>query len=101
MEASRRPITEDASNFAIITINEQSGMMEITPEIVFRGIAFLHEERLLNESSHMLFDTVNNATVEERGDWTVIKEKIRKDLKKFFYKQTAKRPFILPVILEI
>jgi mRNA degradation ribonuclease J1/J2 len=39
--------------------------------------------------------------VEERGDWTVIKEKIRKDLKKFFYKQTAKRPFILPVILEI
>ena len=46
-------------------------------------------------------DTINSASVEERGDWTVIKEKIRKDLKKFFFKQTAKRPFILPVILEI
>ena len=49
----------------------------------------------------MLIDTMNSATVEQRGDWAVIKEKIRKDLKKFFFKQTAKRPFILPVILEI
>ena len=76
-------------------------MIEIPPEIVFRGVAFAEEDRLLKESRQMLFDTVNNATAEERGDWTVIKEKIRKDLKKFFYKQTAKRPFILPVILEI
>src|SRR5207245_11020588 len=91
---------EYAIIMAIMAINKQSGMMEIPPEIVFRGVAFLDEERLLNESRQMLFDTVNNATVEERGDWTVIKEKIRKDLKKFFYKQTAKRPFILPVILE-
>src|SRR5215510_5780708 len=97
----RRHISEDGIILSIIAINKQSGMMEIPPEIVFRGVAFLEEERLLNESRHMLFDTVNNATVEERGDWTVIKEKIRKDLKKFFYKQTAKRPFILPVILEI
>src|SRR5438128_1610811 len=96
----RRHISEDGIILAIIAINKQSGMMEIPPEIVFRGVAFLDEERLLNESRQMLFDTVNNATVEERGDWTVIKEKIRKDLKKFFYKQTAKRPFILPVILE-
>src|SRR5436309_4448011 len=97
----RRHISEDGIILSIIAINKQSGMMEIPPEIVFRGVAFLDEERLLNESRQMLFDTVNNATVEERGDWTVIKEKIRKDLKKFFYKQTAKRPFILPVILEI
>src|SRR6266567_376828 len=97
----RRHISEDGIILTIIAINKQSGMMEIPPEIVFRGVAFLDEERLLNESRQMLFDTVNNATVEERGDWTVIKEKIRKDLKKFFYKQTAKRPFILPVILEI
>jgi len=76
-------------------------MMEIPPEIIFRGVAFIEEERLLAESRQMLVETISNASVEERGDWTVIKEKIRKDLKKFFYKQTAKRPFILPVILEV
>jgi ribonuclease J len=97
----RRHISEDGIILPIIAINKQSGMMEIPPEIIFRGVAFIEEERLLAESRQMLVETIGNASVEERGDWTVIKEKIRKDLKKFFYKQTAKRPFILPVILEI
>jgi ribonuclease J len=97
----RRHISEDGIILSIIAINKQTGMMEIPPEIIFRGVAFIEEERLLLESKQMLSDTIGNATVEERGDWTVIKEKIRKDLKKFFYKQTAKRPFILPVILEV
>jgi ribonuclease J len=97
----RRHISEDGIVLPIIAINKQTGTMEIPPEIIFRGVAFAEEQRLLAESRQMLSDTIGNATVEERGDWTVIKEKIRKDLKKFFYKQTAKRPFILPVILEI
>ena len=97
----RRHISEDGIILSIIAINKQTGLLEIPPEIIFRGVAFVEEERLLKESRQMLSDTIGNATVEERGDWTVIKEKIRKDLKKFFYKQTAKRPFILPVILEI
>jgi ribonuclease J len=97
----RRHISEDGIILLIIAINKQSGMMEIPPEIIFRGVAFAEEERLLAESRQMLIDTINSATVEQRGDWTVIKEKIRKDLKKFFSRQTAKRPFILPVILEV
>ena len=97
----RRHISEDGIILPIIAINKQTGMMEIPPEIIFRGVAFIEEERLLAESKQMLRETIGGASVEERGDWTVIKEKIRKDLKKFFYKQTAKRPFILPVILEI
>jgi ribonuclease J len=97
----RRHISEDGIILPIIAINKQTGMLEIPPEIIFKGVAFIEEERLLAESKLMLAETIGNATVEERGDWTVIKEKIRKDLKKFFYKQTAKRPFILPVILEI
>jgi ribonuclease J len=97
----RRHISEDGIILPIIAINKQTGMLEIPPEIIFRGVAFVEEERLLAESRQMLVETIGNASVEERGDWTVIKEKIRKDLKKFFYKQTAKRPFILPVILEV
>ena len=97
----RRHISEDGIILPIIAINKQTGMMEIPPELIFRGVAFVEEERLQAESKQMLIETISNATVEERGDWTVIKEKIRKDLKKFYDKQTAKRPFILPVILEI
>jgi ribonuclease J len=97
----RRHISEDGIVLPIIAINKQTGQIEIAPEIVFRGVAFMEQDRLAAESRQLVIDTVNHATVEERGDWTVIKDRIRKDLKKFFYKQTAKRPFILPVILEV
>jgi ribonuclease J len=97
----RKHISEDGIIMLIIAINKRTGMMEIPPEIIFRGVRFIEEERLLAESREMVIETINTASVEERGDWTVIKEKIRKDLKKFFSKQTAKRPFVLPVILEI
>lgn len=97
----RKHISEDGIILPIIAINKQTGMMEIAPEIVFRGVAFIEEERLLAESSQLLVDTVNQASVEERGDYSLMKETIRKVLKKYFFKQTSKRPFILPVIMEI
>ncbi len=97
----RRHISEDGIVVPIIAINKQTGMMETAPELVLRGVKFSDEERLIAESKQLVIDTVNASSVEERGDWNVMKEKIRKELKKYFAKQTAKRPFILPVIMEI
>ncbi len=97
----RKHISEDGIIMTIIAINKQTGRMEIPPEIVLRGVAFTEEERLLAESRQLVIDTVNQASVEERGDYSLMKETIRKVLKKYFFKQTAKRPFILPVIMEI
>jgi ribonuclease J len=97
----RKHISEDGIVISIVVINKQTGMIEHPPEMVIRGVGFLEETRLLAESKELVVGTVNASTVEERGDYTVIKEKIRKDLKKYFLKQTAKRPFILPVIMEV
>jgi ribonuclease J len=97
----RKHISEDGIVVAIIAINKRSGTIEHEPEMVIKGVGFVEETRLLAESRQLVVDTVDQSTIEERGDYTVIKEKIRKDLKKYFLKQTAKRPFILPVIMEI
>jgi ribonuclease J len=97
----RRHISEDGIVISIVAINKQTGAIEQAPEMVIRGVGFVEETRLLAESKDLVVGTVNAATVEERGDYSVIKEKIRKDLKRYFLKQTAKRPFILPVIMEV
>jgi ribonuclease J len=97
----RKHISEEGVVVTIIAINKQTGMVEHPPEMVIRGVGFLEETRLVAESRQLVVDTVSASSVEERGDYTVIKEKIRKDLKKYFLKQTAKRPFILPVIMEM
>jgi len=97
----RKHISEDGIVLPIIAINKQTGMIEIPPEIVLRGVAFVEEERLVAESRQLVVDTITQASIEERGDYSLMKETIRKALKKYFFKQTSKRPFILPVIMEI
>jgi ribonuclease J len=98
----RRHLSEDGVVVPIMVINKHTGRMETPPEIVTRG--FLPSEdgaEILNQARDIILRTIEQSTQEEKTDWSVIKEKVRQDLKRFLNKQTAKRPLILPVILEV
>ena len=98
----RRHLAEDGVVVPIIAIDKHTGRMETAPEIVTRG--FLPSEdgnEILGRAREVVLRTVDQSTPEEKTDWSVIKEKIRVELKRYLNKQTAKRPLILPVILEV
>lgn len=98
----RRHLAEDGVVVPIIAINKHSGRIETSPEIVTRG--FLPAENgseLLALARDVVLKTMEQSNPEEKTDWSVIKEKIRVDLKRFLNKKTSKRPMILPVILEV
>jgi ribonuclease J len=98
----RRNLAEDGVVVPIIAIDKHTGRIETPPEIVTRG--FLPNEEgheILARAREVILRTIDQSTPEEKTDWSVIKEKIRVDLKRFLNKQTAKRPLILPVILEV
>ena len=46
-------------------------------------------------------EVIEQASVEERTDQGLIKEKLRVELRRFFRKRSGRRPFVLPVIMEI
>jgi len=46
-------------------------------------------------------DVIAQASVEERTDQGLIKEKLRVELRRFFRKRSGRRPFVVPVIMEI
>jgi ribonuclease J len=98
----RRHLAEDGVVVPIIAIDKHTGRMETAPEIVTRG--FLPSDdgnEILARAREVVLRTVDQSTPEEKTDWSVIKEKIRVELKRYLNKQTAKRPLILPVILEV
>jgi ribonuclease J len=98
----RRHLSEDGIVLPILAINKASGKMETQPEIITRGFISVDEDdSLISEARLRVLRTIDESSVEERTDWAVIKEKIRTDLRRFLFKQTAKRPLVLPVILEI
>ena len=98
----RRHLSEDGFVLPIIAINKHTGKSEGLPEIVSRGfVSFEDGSGILQEARQVVAKTVESSSPEERGDWGVMQEKIRSDLKRFLSKQTARRPLIMPVILEV
>jgi ribonuclease J len=97
----RRHLSEDGFVLPIIAINKHTGKSEGLPEIVSRGFVGGDNAALLQEARGVVRRTLDSSSQEERGDWGVMQEKIRTDLKKFLGKQTQRRPLIMPVILEV
>jgi ribonuclease J len=98
----RKHLSEDGIVVPIIAIDKHTGRMESRPEMVTRG--FLPSEdgtEVLDGARAVILRTIEQSNAEEKSDWGVIKEKIRVDLKRYLSKQTAKRPLVLPVILEV
>jgi ribonuclease J len=98
----RQHLSEDGVVVPIIAIDKHSGRIESQPEMVTRG--FLPSENgaeLLAGAREVILRTIEQSNPEEKTDWSVIKEKIRVDLRRYLKKQTSKRPLILPVILEV
>ena len=98
----RRHLSEDGFVLPIIAINKHTGKPEGLPEIVSRGFMSMEDSsEILNEARQVVMRTLDGSTAEERGDWGVMQEKIRADLKRYLSKQTQRRPLIMPVILEV
>ena len=98
----RRHLSEDGIVLPIIAINKLTGKVETSPEIVMRGFsANTADDGFLEQARTTVMNTLDASSEEERGDYGVIKEKIRQDLKRFIVKNTSRRPLIMPVILEI
>lgn len=98
----RRHLSEDGFVLPIIAINKQTGKNVTLPEIVSRGfVSFDEDSSLMQEARRVVLKTLETSSTEERGDWGVMQEKIRTDLRRFLNKQTSRRPLIMPVILEV
>jgi ribonuclease J len=97
----RKHLSEDGVVVPIIAIDKHTGKLESQPEIVTRGLFSDNGHELMAGAREVIMKTFEQSNSEEKSDWSVIKEKIRVDLKRYINKQTSKRPLILPVILEI
>jgi len=98
----RRHLSEDGFVLPIIAINKHTGKSEGLPEIVSRGFVSMEDSgEMMLGARQVVMKTLDNSTAEERGDWGVMQEKIRADLKRYLTKQTSRRPLIMPVILEV
>jgi ribonuclease J len=97
----RRHLSEDGLVLPVVAINKQTGALEGVPEMITRGFVMEDSEILLADAAILLTQVVEHASVEERTDQGLIKEKLRVELRRFIRKRSGRRPLVVPVIMEI
>ena len=100
----RRHLAEDGVIVPVLAINKQTGRHRGRARTSSRAASSstTAPTTLLREGAGVHRPTCStHASVEERTDPGLIKEKIRIELRRFFRKRTGRRPLVLPVVMEI
>lgn len=72
------------------------------PDIQTRGLIYVKDaEYITTDVGRILEETIEEAVANKTYDNLTTRNDIRDKISKYLYKQTAKRPMVLPVILEI
>jgi ribonuclease J len=103
---ARKQLAFDGVITPVLTINEKSGKLESTPEIVARGVigtdgANGSGTAFMKKMQSVVADAVETASAQERGDTSMLKERVRLQLKRYVQKETGSRPVIVPVVVHV
>ncbi len=98
----RRHLAEDGIIIVTATIDSETGEILSGPDIVSRGFVYVKEsEELMRRAREVSAAAASRALSGRNCDYTYLKSVIRDDLAKFIYKETKRKPMILPVIMDI
>ena len=72
------------------------------PDVVSRGFVYVKEsEELMQRVKELAMHSITKALSKRVRDWAAIKGAVRDDIAKFIFKETKRRPMILPVIMDV
>ena len=97
----RKHMAEDGMFVIIATVERKSGRLIGSPDIISRGFIYLRESGKLLDDVRKEVKQKFGGNKNKPGDWAFLKNKIRDDVGDYLFKQTERRPMVLPVIIEV
>jgi ribonuclease J len=86
----------------IVVLDKQTGRLEGVPEIVTRGVVDSAERaQLMEDATRVLIETVEARPAGERTDPSLLRERMRVELRRFFRRAAQRRPMVIPVVMEV
>ena len=97
----RKHLAEDGLVVVVATVNDY-GEIVSGPDVVSRGFVYVKEsEELMARVKELASASIEKALTRKSRDWAGIKNQVKDDIAKFIFKETKRRPMILPVIMDI
>jgi ribonuclease J len=96
----RKRLAEDGLFIVVCTMHK--GKAVSGPDIISRGFVYVREsEELINNSREEVKKALMACEEKNIVDWNSIKNAIRDSLFKYLYKETQRKPMILPILMEV
>ena len=98
----RQRLAEDGIIIVVMTLESGSGQVLAGPDIVSRGFVYVrNSESLMDEAKTVLDRTMEYCMDHNITDWGKIKNEVKDALGDFVWKETKRRPMIMPIIMEV
>ena len=98
----RQHLAEDGIIIVVMTLESGSGQVLAGPDIVSRGFVYVrNSESLMDEAKTVLDNTMEYCMEHNITDWGKIKTEVKDALGDFVWKETKRRPMIMPIIMEV
>jgi ribonuclease J len=99
----RQTMAEEGVVVVIVTVDKNTGDVVKDPDMISRGFVYEKEsEELLAAGIRIIKDRLRDFKPGEAlSDWRNNRRTLEESLEKFFYKETNRRPLILPVVIEV
>jgi len=99
----RMMLAQDGMFVIIALIDQKTGKLKKSPDLISRGFVYLKEnQELLRQVRIIIKKSVEDATAKMSVvDFDIIKANLGENISKFLYQKTAKRPLVIPVILSV
>jgi ribonuclease J len=98
----RHHLSTDGIVIAVVTVRTQDAALATEPEVLFRG--FVHSgdmDELAKEARARLVAALHADEVQQVTDSSILKAHVHDTLQRFLYKETRRRPMVMPVIVEV
>jgi ribonuclease J len=98
----RRVMSADGMIVIIATIERKTGKLIGNPDIISRGFVYMKENKELIEATRMKAKKIcQDIDSKSPAFDDFIKNKMRDEIGQYLYRQTKRRPMILPVVIKV
>lgn len=99
----RQMLAQDGMFVIISLIDQKTGKLKKSPDLISRGFVYLKEnQELLRQVRIIIKKSIEDGPINNDPiDLDRIKANLGETVSKFLYQKTAKRPLVIPVVLSI
>ena len=97
----RKTLAKEGIVVIVIPVSESTGKITANPDIISRGFVYMKESGKLVDNAKRVVERTLADKHQFVGDWQTTRRQVEENVAKFLFKETGRRPLIVPVLVQV